>query len=233
MAEIVAAAKDYDGQLKGKAAELAGVVLKVRNAEEDDLVVLEQLLSLAPCPPVALVALLKEGLDVRGLEVEKRLAGLQPFLEAQLSAAEGESLISKADMATALTALVGVLPDLVEDVPKAPLLAAEMTGHFIAAGLVPLSLSDLAKAVKEAGAEDAAGEDGEEMDPALIDNEKALPMLLVAANAIKAASGEDAAKAAWQEAAIDLASLLPSFMRDDAAKELPKVFAKYDAQYLA
>jgi hypothetical protein len=60
-----------------------------------------------------------------------------------------------------------------------------MTGHFIAAGLVPLSLSDLAKAVKEAGAEDAAGEDGEEMDPALIDNEKALPMLLVAANAIK------------------------------------------------
>jgi hypothetical protein len=112
---------------------------------------------------------------------------VQPFLEAQLSAAEGESLISKADMATALTALVGVLPDLVEDVPKAPLLAAEMTGHFIAAGLVPLSLSDLAKAVKEAGAEDAAGggDDGEDMDPALIDNEKALPMLLVAANAIK------------------------------------------------
>jgi hypothetical protein len=52
-------------------------LLQVRNAEEDDLVVLEQLLSLAPCPPVALVALLKEGLDVRGLEVEKRLAGLQ------------------------------------------------------------------------------------------------------------------------------------------------------------
>jgi hypothetical protein len=50
---------------------------------------------------------------------------------------------------------------------------------------------------------------------------------------LQAASGEDAAKAAWQEAAIDLASLLPSFMRDDAAKELPKVFAKYDAQYLA
>jgi hypothetical protein len=48
-------------------------------------------------------------------------------------------------------------------------------------------LADLAKAVKEAGAEDAArgGDDGEEMDPALIDNEKALPMLLVAANAIK------------------------------------------------
>jgi hypothetical protein len=52
-------------------------LLQVRAAEEDDLVVLEQLLSLAPCPPVALVALLKEGLDVRGLEVEKRLAGLQ------------------------------------------------------------------------------------------------------------------------------------------------------------
>jgi hypothetical protein len=112
----------------------------------------------------------------------------QPFLEAQLSAAEGESLISKADMATALTALVGVLPDLVEDVPKAPLLAAELAGHLIAAGLVPLSLADLAKAVKEAGAEDAAaggGDDGEEMDPALIDNEKAVPMLLVVANAIK------------------------------------------------
>jgi hypothetical protein len=89
-------------------------------------------------------------------------------------------------MATALQALIGVLPDLVEDVPKAPLLAAEMAGHFIAAGLVPLSLADLAKAVKEAGAEDAAGgEDGEEMDPALIDGEKAVPMLLVAANAIK------------------------------------------------
>jgi hypothetical protein len=51
--------------------------LQVRTAEEDDLVVLEQLLSMAPCPPVGLVALLKEGLDVRGLEVEKRLAGLQ------------------------------------------------------------------------------------------------------------------------------------------------------------
>jgi hypothetical protein len=45
--------------------------------------------------------------------------------------------------------------------------------------------------VKEAGAEDAAGggDDGEEMDPALIDNEKALPMLLVAANAIKVGYG--------------------------------------------
>jgi hypothetical protein len=32
LSEIVAAAKDYDGQLKGKAAELAGVVLKVRGS---------------------------------------------------------------------------------------------------------------------------------------------------------------------------------------------------------
>lgn len=237
LADIVAAAKDYEGQLKGKAAELAGVLLKVRQAEEDDLVVLEQLLGLARCPPVALVALLKEGLDVRGLPVEQRLAGLQPFLEAQLRApsAEGEPapLITPADMATALTALVGVLPDLVEDVPKAPLLAAEMAGHFIATGLVPLSLADLAKAVKEAGAEDAGGEEGEEADPALIDAEKAAPMLLVAANAIKAASGEDAAKAAWSEAKIDLAALLPSFLRDSAAEELPKLFAKHEAQYLA
>jgi hypothetical protein len=203
----------------------------------------------------------------------------QPFLEAQLRAAEGESLISKADMATALQALIGVLPDLVEDVPKAPLLAAEMAGQLIATGLVPLSLADLAKAVKEAGAEDAGGEEGEEMDPALIDQEKAVPMLLTAANAIKvsakrirshccwklhshvlhffamfvvsmltnsalllllllvvslqAASGEDAAKAAWKDSKIDLESLLPSFTRDSAAEELPKLFAKYDAQYLA
>ena len=38
---------------------------------------LEQLLSLSPCPAVGLVALLKEGLDVRGVDVEKRLPGLQ------------------------------------------------------------------------------------------------------------------------------------------------------------
>jgi hypothetical protein len=50
---------------------------------------------------------------------------------------------------------------------------------------------------------------------------------------VQATSGEDAAKAAWQAASIDLAALLPSFMRDDAAKELPKVFAKYNAEYLA
>jgi hypothetical protein len=53
------------------------VLLQVRTAEEEDLVVLEQLLGLAPCPPVGLVALLKEALDVRGLDVEKRLAGVQ------------------------------------------------------------------------------------------------------------------------------------------------------------
>eukprot|EP00882_Tetradesmus_deserticola_P015494 GHRQ01016511.1.p1 GENE.GHRQ01016511.1~~GHRQ01016511.1.p1 ORF type:complete len:214 (+),score=102.45 GHRQ01016511.1:22-663(+) len=208
-------------------------MLQVRQAEAEDPEVLEQLLKLVPCPPVALVALLKEGLDVRGLDVEKRLAGLLPFLEAQLSAADGGSLVSKADTATALKALVGLLPDLVEDVPKAPLLAAEMIGNLIGGGLVPLSLGDLAKAVKEAGAEDAAGgEEGEEMDPALIDNEKAAPMLLVATNAIKAKSGEEAAKKAWQEAGVDLAVLLPSFMRGDAATELPKLFTKYDAQYL-
>lgn len=38
---------------------------------------LEQLLSASPAPAVGLVALLKEGLDVRGVDVEKRLAGLQ------------------------------------------------------------------------------------------------------------------------------------------------------------
>jgi hypothetical protein len=50
---------------------------------------------------------------------------------------------------------------------------------------------------------------------------------------LQAASGEDAVKAAWQEGAIDLAALLPSFVRDSAAEELPKLYAKYDAQYLA
>lgn len=52
-------------------------MLQVRQAEEEDNVVLEQLLSNSPCPAVGLVALLKEGLDVRGLDVEQRLAGLQ------------------------------------------------------------------------------------------------------------------------------------------------------------
>lgn len=49
----------------------------MRQAEEEELTILQQLLDSAPHPAVGLVALLKEGLDVRGLEVEKRLAGLQ------------------------------------------------------------------------------------------------------------------------------------------------------------
>lgn len=48
---------------------------------------------------------------------------------------------------------------------------------------------------------------------------------------VQNASGEAAAKAAWSEAGIDLAQLLPSFLRDDA-EEVDKLVAKYDAQYL-
>lgn len=106
-------------------------------------------------------------------------------MEAQLKSTDA-TLITKSDMSTALLALIGILPDLVEDVPKAPVLLAEVIGHFMAAGLLTFNLPDVAKAVKEAGAEDAAaGDDEEAMDPPLIDSEKALPMLLIVANAIK------------------------------------------------
>lgn len=118
---------------------------------------------------------------------------MQPFLEAQLKESEAP-LISKADMSTALLALVGVLPDLVEDVPKAPLLAAETIGHFMASGLITFGLGDLAKAVKEAGAEDAAkggDEEDEALEPPLIDSEKAAPMLLIVANTIKVGGSID------------------------------------------
>lgn len=58
---------------------------QVRQPEEEDDTVLEQLLSQSPAPAVGLVALLKEGLDVRGVDVEKRLAGLQVgLLQIQL-----------------------------------------------------------------------------------------------------------------------------------------------------
>eukprot|EP00879_Flechtneria_rotunda_P018132 GHRR01019014.1.p1 GENE.GHRR01019014.1~~GHRR01019014.1.p1 ORF type:complete len:326 (+),score=149.69 GHRR01019014.1:847-1824(+) len=235
ISDIIAAAKSYDSALKGKAQELAAMLLKVRPAEEEEDVVLEQLLAASPSTPVGLVALLKEGLDTRGVDVEKRLAGLQPFLEQQISAAD-KSLIAMADLSQALLGMVGILPDLVEDVPKAPLLVAGVIGHFINTGHLTFGVLELVKAVKEAGADDGkagGGEDGEEeeeLDPPLIDSEKAGPMVLIVINAIKAASGEAAAKSAWTDAGADLASLLPSFAREDA--DVQQLLNKYDAQYL-
>lgn len=43
-------------------------------------------------------------------------------------------------------------------------------------------------------------------------------------------SGEEAAKAAWSAAAVDLPSLLPSFAREQA--DVDKVLEKHSAQYL-
>jgi hypothetical protein len=88
----------------------------------------------------------------------------QPFLEAHLTSSEGH-LFSKADLSTALLALVALLPDVVEDVPKAPLLAAEQIGHFMGAGHLSFDLAELATAIKEAGRSStgaAQGRRGEE-----------------------------------------------------------------------
>jgi hypothetical protein len=98
------------------------------------------------------------------------------------------------DLSLALLATVATLPDLVEDVPKSPVLVAELIGHFLAAGQLSFGLQELATAVKEAGVEQqaAAGGDGDEEapEPPLIDAEKAAPMLLVVANSIKVSSGQ-------------------------------------------
>jgi hypothetical protein len=44
------------------------------------------------------------------------------------------------------------------------------------------------------------------------------------------ASGEDAAKAAWSAASIDLATFLPSFANE--AADVDKVLTQHDAKYL-
>lgn len=120
--------------------------------------------------------------------------------EEQPPQSQQQQLVTGADLSSALLAMVATLPDLVEDVPISPLLVAELAGHFLAAGQLSFTLAEFAAAVREAGAEDAAeepkaskGEDGgdqeeedaEAQEPPLIDAEKALPMLLVVANAIK------------------------------------------------
>jgi hypothetical protein len=46
----------------------------------------------------------------------------------------------------------------------------------------------------------------------------------------QAASGEDAAKAVWSAAAIELPSLLPSFAND--TKDVDKVLTAHNAKYL-
>lgn len=51
-------------------------VLQVRPAEEEESVVLAQLITAAPSPPVALVALFREALDCRGIPVTQRLREL-------------------------------------------------------------------------------------------------------------------------------------------------------------
>lgn len=56
--------------------------MQVREAEEEESVVLEQLVAGARCPAVGLVVLFKEALDSRGLPVEKRLEGLKVSDEA-------------------------------------------------------------------------------------------------------------------------------------------------------
>jgi hypothetical protein len=50
--------------------------VQVRNAEEEETVVLAQLIEAGPSPAVALVALFKEALDSRGIPVEQRLREL-------------------------------------------------------------------------------------------------------------------------------------------------------------
>jgi len=75
----------------------------------------------------------------------------QPFLEAQLSTTEGP-LFSKAEHAsTALLVLVALLPDVVEDVPRAPLLAPELIGQFMGAAGAPHlpGLAELAGAIRD------------------------------------------------------------------------------------
>lgn len=135
---------------------------------------------------------------------------LQPFLDAQLdpaaaaadSSSEGGSSeqqqpssppFTKDDLSTALLATVATLPDLVEDVPKSPVLVAEVIGHFLAGGHLSFGLQELYAAVKEAGADQQGGGgeegDGESEDPPLVDAEKAAPMLLVVANSIKVCMG--------------------------------------------
>lgn len=73
-----------------------------------------------------------------------------------------------------------------DDVPKSPVLVAELIGHFMAAGALSFGLGELVSAVKDAGAV-GAGEKQEDdpEDPPLVDAEKAAPMVLVVAKAIK------------------------------------------------
>jgi hypothetical protein len=130
------------------------------------------------------------------------LPPLQPFLDAQLAApssSEGgeaeapAAQVTKEDLSTALLATVAALVDLAEEVPKSPVLVAEVIGHFLAAGQLSFGLAELAAAVKDAGAaqQEANKEDGdgEGEDPPLVDQERAAPILLVVANAIKVCGG--------------------------------------------
>lgn len=47
--------------------------------------------------------------------------------------------------------MVALMPDLMDDVPKSPVLVAELIGHFMAAEQLSFGLAELAAAIKESG----------------------------------------------------------------------------------
>lgn len=96
-------------------------------------------------------------------------------------AGSGGPKLTREQLSEALLAMVALLPDWSEDVPVAPAVVAGTLGHLLARGCTTFGLAELARALREAGADEAAaaadGDDGA-ADPPLVDGERAAPMLL-------------------------------------------------------
>lgn len=134
---------------------------------------------------------------------------------------------------------VARLSDLVEDVPKAPVLTGRMLGDFVAAGRLPLRavcdamLEDKPRGGGGSGSgDDGDGGDDEGGDPPLVDAEQALPLVVALLNRWREVAGDEgaAAHAAWAASGLEWKQLLPEFAREDA--DVSKALEKHGGSWL-
>jgi hypothetical protein len=151
---------------------------------------------------------------------QNRPAPRQVFLQAQL---EEGGCLTDAHLAALFLGpggFVTALPDLAEDVPKAPVLAGRMLGSFAAAGhgVGVRAICDAMLDDPPRQDEDAAEGDPPNMNPPLIDAEQALPLVAALLARWREAAGDDgaAAREAWSAAGLEWAQLLPDFAREES-----------------
>jgi len=229
--EVAVAARKLPGDVRNKAKDLAEALLKgealVGDTGDSAATVLADVITKEEqAAPVVILAILLEALNIRGVDMSERLTKLKPFFTEQLAAAD--SPVTPAVFSQAALGFVDNLADLVDDIPKAPAVFTEFVGEFVANGTV--SFKEVVAAVLDAGERPEKEEgDEEEPDMPLVDVGEAGPIVMKLLAAIKVAKGEEAAKAQWQEAGVQVTQLIPSFEKDGGDKAL---LSKFEAEYL-